>query len=174
MAHEGVGSRVRRGALASLLLIFALAACGGCSSDTSPGTEPICNKVVDDAADVVPTASAEAVPTASGGTILPGTYELSAVTVYVGAGASTDLPAQTLSQVFVITKDVIEQASKVNDVESHATTSFSVSGATLSTKDTCPAPRSEDLEFTATDTDLRLYAVRSRGTFEQVYTLRAN
>jgi hypothetical protein len=164
---------VHRG-LAAALFLASAAGAGGCSSGSSRGTEPICNTVVDDAPTIVPTATTDAVPTPTGGTITPGTYELVSVTLYVGPDGTADAPAGGLSRVFEITENTIQQAGRVNDVENHATTTFTISGTTLSTVDTCPAAPSEALEFSATETDFRIYATRSRGTFEQVYTRRSN
>jgi hypothetical protein len=159
----------------TLLLLASTLALSACSSSgSSHGTQPLCNTVVDDAPAVTATATAATAPSPTGGTITPGTYELSSMTLYVGPDGLVAAPPGELSQVFVITDAKIEQAAKVNDVENHATTSFTVAGTTLSTKDTCPAPRSEDLEFTATEADFRVYVARRGGTFEQVYTLRSN
>lgn len=153
---------------------MGLAALGAfaCSSGGSKGTEPVCNMLADDAPTITPTAVASDAPTATGGTITAGVYALSAVTLYTGSGGSTVPPANTFSAVFDIEGNTIQQAGRVNDAENHVTSTFTISGTTLSTVDTCPDTNTEDLPFTATATDFRVYVTNTRGTVEQVYSVR--
>lgn len=133
---------------------------------------PVCNTLVDDAPTITPSAVASDPPAPAGGTIVAGTYEWSAVTVYAGPGGSTAPPVNTFSAVFEIRGDTIQQVGRVNDVENHVTSTFTTSGTDLSTVDKCPDLNSDTLPFTATATDFRVYVTSSRGTIEQVYTLR--
>jgi hypothetical protein len=152
-------------ALMALARVFS-----ACSSDSSDTPVASCNTLVDDGPSVTITAASAAAPTPVGGAIEDGTYELSAMTLYTDTSA--DLPPGTLSAVFEITGDVMQQVSKINGSEQRYTTSFTISGISISMVDSCPSWSSETHSLTATPTEYRIYDSLTSGVLEQVYTRR--
>jgi hypothetical protein len=153
----------RPGALAFLSLC-------ACSSSSAQGTP--CNTLVDDGPKVPATEIAAAAPTPAGGAIADGTYQLTAVTAYSGPGGSTLGVALTASEVQTISGMTIQEDGILNGQESRYTTTFTTSGTTLSTSDTCPSPSTASHGYTATATELRIYDAKMGLTIEQVYSLR--
>jgi hypothetical protein len=129
-----------------------------------------CNTLVIDGPSVTAAAVSAAAPTPAGGAIEDGTYELTAMTLYTDTSAAP--PEGTFSAVFEIAGGVMQQASKINGSESRYTTTFTISGISVSMVDTCPRWSSETHSLTATPTDYRIYDTASSGTLEQIYTKR--
>lgn len=121
---------------------------------------------------VAATEVASAPPTPAGGKILDGTYVLTALTAYAGAGGKTGSLALTASEVQTVSGTTLQEDGKINGQESRFTTTITVSGTILSTSDTCPMPGTATHGYTATATDLRIYNTMSSFTLEQVYTRR--
>jgi hypothetical protein len=129
-----------------------------------------CNTLVSDGPLVTGTAVSTAAPTPAGGAIEDGTYELTAMTFYTDT--SVGPPAGTLSAVFEIAGSVMQQVVKINGSEARYTTTFTISGISISMVDSCPRWNSETHSLTATPTDYRIYDTGSSGTLEQTYTKR--
>lgn len=95
------------------------------------------------------------------------------MTLYTGPGGSTTSPAGTASAVFEITGQTMQQVGSIDGTEKRYTSTFTISGITVSTTDTCPAPDTGSHQFTATPAEFRIYDdTGSNGTLEQTYTRR--
>ncbi|HEX7478680.1 MAG TPA: hypothetical protein VF331_12800 [Polyangiales bacterium] len=148
-----------------------------CGSSKAPaasmdGSTAACNAVVDDGPLVTMTAVASAAPSPVGGTIADGTYVLSAATLYTGPGGSTAASGGAFSGVFQIKGTTMLQVGTVSGKEERYVTTFTTSGTTLSTNDTCPVAKSETHSFSANPTGFTVYDATGNGTFEQAYTKR--
>jgi hypothetical protein len=142
----------------------------GCSSSSPDTAVATCNALVDDGPPVTATAVSAVAPTPAGGAIGDGTYELTAMTLYTGTAAAP--PEGILSAVFEITGGVMQQVIKINGSEGRYTTTFTISGISISMVDSCPKWRSETHSLTATPTDYRIYDTARSGTLEQIFTKR--
>jgi len=159
-------------------LIAAAASCSSNSSDQSKttgivdGSAGACNTLADDGPGVVPRAVASAAPNPMGGAITDGTYVLSGIVLYTGPGGSTTAPNGTFSAVTQISGGKMLQVGTVNGTETRYASTFTTSGTTISTNDTCPSPKSETHSFTASTTELRIYDSAAGGTLEQAFSKR--
>jgi len=140
----------------------------GCSSDGDAPAAGACNTLANDGPLVMAMASTAVAPTPAGGTVTDGTYQLTAATLYSAAA----LPPSTAHGIFQITGNTMQQVGDVNGTESRYTSTYTTSGSTVSTTDTCPAPKSATHGFTATSTTLRIYDDTPLGKLEQTYTKR--
>jgi hypothetical protein len=66
----------------------------------------------------------------------------------------------------------MQQVGQINGQEKRYTSTFTVTGTTVATTDTCPAPSMGSHQYTATATELRIYDANAIGTLEQKYTKR--
>lgn len=159
--------------------MIAAASCSSNSLDQSNATTGIpdgstqaCNALADDGPTVTPTAVASAGPSPAGGAITDGTYVLSTVTLYTGPGGSTIAPNGTFSGVIQISGSRMLQVGAINGAEQRYVSTFTTSGTSISTTDTCPTPKSATLSFSATATGLRIYDSTIGGTLEQAFSKR--
>jgi hypothetical protein len=90
-----------------------------------------------------------------------------AITLYTGPGAGTDASESTLSAVFVFAGNTMQQVGHINGMELRYTSTYSISGTTISTADTCPEPDSSSHAPSATPSGIRIYDTESAGTVEQ-------
>lgn len=154
------------------MLSIAFAVCvWGCSSG-SDGTGGACNSLVNDAPLVTLSAVADTAPAPAGGSIAGGIYELSAMTLYTGPGGSTVAPDMTASAVIQIAGQTMQQVGSIDGAEKRYTSTFTISGTTISTTDTCPAPDTGSHSLTATSTEFRIYDANAQGALQQTYTMR--
>lgn len=116
---------------------------------------------------MTPTSGVLVPPSPMGGSFADGVYELTAMTLYGGTP-----PADDLSAVFEIAGTTMQQVGRIGSVEKRYTSTFTTSGTTVSTTDTCPAPDSGSHSFTATATSFAIYDSVATGTLEQRYTRR--
>jgi hypothetical protein len=131
-----------------------------------------CNDLVDDTPTVAAMTVAEAAPSPMGGTIADGMYALTAMTAYAGPGGSTGDLGITASVVMTIAGATMQQAGQINGQEKRYTSTFTTSGTTVMTMDTCPAPNTDTHSYTATSTALTVIDTASGYTLAQTYTLR--
>ena len=143
------------------------AAVAGCSSDSSA---PACNTLTDDGPTITLMAVVGQAPTPAGGTVVDGTYVLAATTLYTAA--TTMIPPTTSSAVIQIAGSTMQQVGLINGQEKRYTSTFTVTGTTVATTDTCPAPSMGSHQYTATTTELRIYDSATIGTLEQKYAKR--
>jgi hypothetical protein len=154
-----------------ILIIVALAfALWACSSDNASSSAGTCNTLVNDAPMVTLMVVVGAPPVPGGGMIVDGTYVGAAATLYASAGAN--VPPTTFSAVIQIAGNSMQQVGTINGMEKRYTSTFTVSGTTVTTSDSCPAPSMGSHLFTATATQISIYDTTSLGTFEQRYTKR--
>jgi len=71
-----------------------------------------------------------------------------------------------------INGNVMFQVATINGEEARYASTFTTSGMTISTNDTCPAPKAETHSFGATATELSIYAASANGTLEQKFSKR--
>jgi hypothetical protein len=165
----------RRQVFIAIYLGLAAAASAACSSDSpgaAGGATPACNTLTDDGPSVKVTVAVGVSPIATGGAIADGTYELSGMTEYPGSGASPPASSDTFSSVFEIKGNTIQNAAKLNGVETRYTSTFTISGVTISIRDSCPVLHSETHAFSYVANEIRFYDTSSAFTLEQRYTLR--
>jgi len=156
----------------------ALAACGTGEGTSSGET---CSSYDATGACITPQASTDAVPTAAGGPVAAGTYNLTSSTLYGGsldAGSNGDF--QVSRQAFIIssvtsTSFVLDQvtASGATVEREHGT--VAVSGTTVTYTPTCPPPGDGGNQggaagFTATLTTFTLIIPENGGTLVRVFT----
>jgi hypothetical protein len=129
-----------------------------------------CNTLVADGPAVAPTAAAETPPSPSGGAVSDGTYALTALKVFT----TQPIPAMgTASGIFQIMGSTLQAVQILNGQEKHTTSTVAISGTSFTLTDTCPAPSSPtSYPFTATSTDLFVYASTPLGMLEQKYSKR--
>jgi hypothetical protein len=147
--------------------VFAVTV-AGCSSSNAPGP---CNTLVDDGPPVEYSGAPWPPLTPMGGTIAAGTYELGALVVYTTSNVSS-APQGTYSEVLQIDGNTMQSAGTASGAFARNTSTFTTSGTTISSVDTCPAHDAWIHEFTATATELRFYNGDSSRTVEQSYTKR--
>jgi hypothetical protein len=141
----------------------------GCASH---GAEPgPCNTLVDDGPPIEYTTGPAPAPAAMGGTPAAGSYALSALIKYTTA-AATFVPQGTYSEVLQIEGNTMQSAGTESGAFARNTSTFTISGTTISSVDTCPAHDAWIHDFTATTTELRFYNGNTIDTLEQVYTKR--
>jgi hypothetical protein len=160
---------------APLSLIAGLSIALGACSSASGGDSVLatCNALVVDTAAVPYTVIAAAAPTPAGGTIADGTYALTALNKYTGAGGSTSPVAGNARVLITITGNTMQQAGTMNNgpVMTY-TTVIATSGTTLTLTDVCPGSATSTRQFTATAAELHAYETKGSSTLEQVYTMR--
>jgi hypothetical protein len=155
----------------SLFFVCAWAAAvAGCSSDSSAPASTVCNTLTDDGPTITLMAIIGQAPTPAGGTVVDGTYVLAATTLYTAA--TTMIPPTTSSAVIQIAGSTMQQVGQINGQEKRYTSTFTVTGTSVATTDTCPAPSMGSHQYTATATELRIYDANPIGTLEQKYTKR--
>lgn len=125
----------------------------GCSSESDTG----CNSLPNDgrvvtAVAATPLDAATIAPVGSGGRIPDGTYELTQATF---DGPSSDLPDLKVQAVIQVAGNTMQQVGSVNGEEFRYTSTYSLSGSTITTTDSCPAADTSTDGFSLTvDQDL--------------------
>lgn len=117
-------------------------------------------------------------PTANGGTIQDGTYDLEVDAIYVGAGGLGTPTGVSIASTIVITGNRFERLDRVVDASNVSTPSvasgtFQLAGASGAVAFTCPLTLNEAFSFTAgsdagSDDSLTLY----RSTTNEARTYR--
>ena len=155
----------------------ALATCGNavgggdqCSSVTASATGPC----------VTPVMATGAVPTASGGTVTAGTYELTATNVYVTSDAGQTGGEEVSRQTFIVS-NVTSGGFTLQQIEASGTATsrdegtVAISGTTVTFTKTCPPPgdggdQGGSAMFTATATTVTLITDHGSTVVVQTYT----
>jgi hypothetical protein len=157
-------------------------ALGLCGSDTSPSSGDGCNTVEATGLCVSPTITSDAPPTAMGGNIRPGTYDLTAITRYgVSDGGSNDVGARRETLVIATggggTYDIQITHVSGTSVERQAGTAVAV-GTQVAFTPTCPPPgdggdSGGSADYDATATTFTLYEMKNGGEVRaSAYTKR--
>jgi hypothetical protein len=102
------------------------------ASDTSTGSDALvgCNDLVYGGAGLTNDIIAQDPPTATGGTIADGTYNLTNYKWYMGTSATPGKGAHTLKATIRITGTTIDSLQNLDGVETRATGTFTTSNAT--------------------------------------------
>jgi hypothetical protein len=155
----------------------ALATCGTavgggdqCSSVTASATGPC----------VTPVMATGAVPTALGGTISAGTYQLTATSVYVTSDAG-QTGGELISRQTFIVSNVTSSGFTLQQIEASGTATsrdegtVAISGTTATFTKTCPPPgdggdQGGNAMFTATSTTVTLITNHGSTVVVQTYT----
>lgn len=115
-----------------------------------------CNTVVNVGSPVSKTSDPGPVPAFTGGTILDGTYVLTAVIDYNGhSGSTVSTETLILSAGGTHLEETATEVSSGVSKEQRNTATLSASGSALTIGVTCPATVSLPAKFTATATDFR-------------------
>jgi hypothetical protein len=164
--------RGRFGPSTSLLAIALAAPLLGCSDDSKrPNAEknPVCNDLINDGPEVRYVTLPDLAPTPEGGTIAPGAYELSALTLY---SASSAVPEDVVSAVMTVGDDTMQHVTNRQGEETRYTSTFETSDTNLTITDTCPAKNVNTVAYTATASELRMSWDASGEVFELTFRKR--
>ena len=110
-------------------------------------------------------------PTSTGGTVVDGTYDLSAYAVFVGAGGVSGPTGITAKASMRIGAGKVDEILELGGTGKTATTkitrsAFSASGSTFAETQLCPATGAgAQLQFTAQDTILTLTDLSTKEAF---------
>jgi len=168
MEKQGKPHRSDR-SLVGILLAALLAACS--SDKPAPADDnSACNSLLNDGPTIGFAVQPGSNPTATAGTIVDGTYELSQANVYFAPAGYSN--SSMLSAVFQISGNTIQQVGSIDGEERRYTSSYSINGVTLSTTDTCPEPSSDSFAYTATPTELHILQASGGITLQQIFTKR--
>jgi len=130
----------------------------------TPPQPNVCNALVNAASEVTGMQVATEAPAAVGGAVIDGTYHLTDLTIYTGAGGQAGaLPIQ-LKQTIAIHGTTADAITEVSGMSQAQSTTFITSGTTATTAGTCPkveAPQTG--EYSATPTSLVLFLVNGQG-----------
>ena len=155
----------------------ALATCGTevgggdqCSSVTASATGPC----------VTPVMATGAVPTALGGTVTAGTYQLTATSVYVTSDAGQNGGEEISRQTFIVS-NVTSTGFTLQQIEASGTATsrdegtVAISGTTATFTKTCPPPgdggdQGGNAMFTATSTTVTLITNHGSTVVVQTFT----
>jgi hypothetical protein len=122
------------------------------------------------------------VPTALGGTITAGTYELTATNVYVTSDAGQNGGEEVSRQTFIVS-NVTSSGFTLQQIEASGTATsrdegtVAISGTTVTFTKTCPPPgdggdQGGSAMFTATSTAVTLFTDHGNTVVVQTYTKR--
>jgi hypothetical protein len=142
-----------------------------CSSVTASATGPC----------VTPVMATGAVPTASGGTITAGTYELTATSVYVTSDAGQNGGGEEISRQTFIVSNVTSSGFTLQEIEVSGTSisrdegTVAISGTTATFTKTCPPPgdggdQGGNAMFTATANTVTLITNHGSTVVVQTFT----
>lgn len=132
--------------------------------------EHICTFLPLTSSDVAITRVASELQPATGGDIVPGTYDLTADIIYTGAGGDEGTTAQAFAQTIRLSDDRLEATSVEKGVGSNGSGRFVTSGTMLGTMEHCPEPgHLQAFHYTATSKHLEVHI---GGGEVLVYTLR--
>ena len=125
-------------------------------TDTDGGSP--CNTVSNDASWVDAMQVAADKPTFTGGTIVPGTYYLTAITIYTGAGGATGPNGAGMKLTSVIGSNTVETVANRNGSDFRANSTWSTSGNQFVTTGTCGELGDWSRDYTATSSSVVRYA----------------
>jgi hypothetical protein len=132
--------------------------------------EPICTLLPLTSADIPITRVAADLQDATGGDILPGTYDLTADIEYTGTGGAVGTAAQAFAQTIRISGDSLVSHTRERGIGSNGSGRWGVNGTTLATFEQCPeSGHFQMFHYTATPTTIELHI---GGHEVLVYTLR--
>jgi hypothetical protein len=120
---------------------------GGARPDTGTDAEVACNTLANSASVVPVDQIAQDPPTPQGGTIASGTYTMTAVAIYTGAGGPTGQTG-TSQTTIQITGDTIQVVSASDPAT--RTVTIAPSGTSFTATDTCPDTTASQGSYTAT------------------------
>jgi hypothetical protein len=116
---------------------------------------PACNTLVNTGSLVTGTVVEGSAPPTIGGTIVPGNYHLTAMTYYRTSGPS--LPTFSTKITFQFTGSTIQTASDSSTESDRSTATYTLAGNTLNLSQSCPAPESAVMGYSATATSIVLH-----------------
>lgn len=114
-------------------------------------------------------AKPEPAPEPTGGAVRDGTYVLTTAVLYTGPGGASGPTPQKAGLTIRMAGGVAEIVT--DGGESRATATYAVAGTTLSTHQTCPAPRDQTVGFTAQAEALVIFLPRASSPSVLVETL---
>jgi len=130
----------------------------------TPPQPTACNALVNVAPAVSAMQVATEPPPATGGAVTDGTYHLSDLTIYTGAGGHAGALPLQLRQTIAIHGTTADAVTEVNGKSQAQSTTFVTSGTTATTGGTCPTVEPPQTgEFSATATSLVLFLVNDQG-----------
>jgi hypothetical protein len=104
-----------------------------------------------------------------GGTIAEGEYVISALRIY---SQTRPAPPSVVKAVMSIEGTTMQQVGDRDGEERRYTSTFTVSGTTVSIEDTCPQSNLDTPSFNATPTSLSLFSESQGEVFEIEFTKR--
>ena len=120
--------------------------------DDGPVPPGGCNTLENTAPTVSGTTVDGVAPAATGGTIVPGRYHLTAATFYRTSGAA--LPPFSVQITFQLASGTINTVSKSSGEVDRSTSTFTLSGTTLNLSQSCPDAKTQMMQYTATPTSV--------------------
>src|SRR5262245_2528280 len=148
-------------AYTSLLLLSA------CSDP--PESEDTCNELANDGAEVRYVLLTDEPPTPEGGTIAPGTYELTALNLY---GVNPPMSEEVRREVIAIAGSGVQWAIESNGEAMKYASTFATSGTIVNFDITWPSQYRSTCTYTATPTELRLFTEVGEWTAETALSKR--
>ncbi len=149
-------------------------ATSGSTGSSSGSSGAACNDLTPQGSTVTLTCANGAAPAAAGGTIVDGTYNLTAAVIYVGtadAGAcASGAPSVEATLVVSSSGTVVQVVASTGGVIATETDTLVVSGDQLTGTATCGNSLGT-VPFTATSTTLTVQKASSGSTIVEVYTL---
>jgi hypothetical protein len=137
---------------------------GSDSPTDSPGDgPPVCNSIGNTAQSLAVDYDAVAPPVAQGGTVVDGTYLMTAVVIDTGVGGPSG-PTGTNSQVTLQIAGTTLQIA-TNGEPSTATATFTTNGTTLTATDSCPDSKVQSVTYTVGAAPVTLTLIIDAGTF---------
>jgi hypothetical protein len=106
-----------------------------------------CTSLTLDPRGVTLEAVAETAPSPEGGAVHDGTYVLTDAALYVGPAGSAGPTSTVLRMTIRVTGSLVERV----DMKGGSSATLTVSGTTLTAKDTCPDDTTEEVGFTANE-----------------------
>lgn len=158
-------SRLRAGLLAGLL--------SGCATNQNRWPDgALCNDVQNTAAPVTQTEMPGDPPASLGGSIVDGTYLLTATTRYLGSRGAPSLARNTYQTTLRIEGGRSAAISLFNGAETRTSAMFHTGGATLTFEQQCPTVSVGDFGYTADARTLTLIGLADSagGVLVSVYT----
>lgn len=156
------------------------AAFGACGDSTGPSSGDTCNTLTANGNCVQEMVGTGNPPTAMGGTIVEGTYDLMTRKIYATSDAAVDLSSErntimisSVTPVSFVLDTLDESGSQITRAHGPVT----VSGSTATFAPTCPTPgdggdQGGSVTFTANGATLTIIESSSRGTKVSVYIKR--
>jgi hypothetical protein len=129
---------------------------------------PACNDLANIAVPVEVHAVAAPPPAPEGGTLVDGTYVVTASTLYTGEGGAS---GATGDEVRMTVRIRGAQADSVFDGVNRSAV-LTVDGTRVHSASTCPSKASDAVGFTSTGEGFALFLTRSEGTLVQTFSKR--